>query len=793
MNSKILSDLNILKKDTDCSNNINKKNNRQTRALQHLDNANNLSLDGGGGEKEEYVISINYLGDNLSQRGTELMIQNQQQESVQKAKMYIPLYADRPILQPQNNSNVPLSLWNSGGNEFTGRQEYQQYLEKNINLMDYDVDILQDQKNKTVKESRFSNCLQNNEDFASPSTKDSSSVNQQLTNKKSPQYFASKSFKSPRSEEPQKNAILEEPASIFTPHLKSENQLISRMPEVINLHFKQTRYLLVFQQKFYDQVGTWENNKVFSSQLELLSLVNRKQSNCKHRNTIQQKSKQQIDALNGNFNKIKSLLIDEFEQEIESEEGDQINQTRNKDNTQTIYDFENKMKQKMINDQNSVKSALSQQKSKKYQVINKITTKTKPFLIYSIELIGIISFFFMLRVTTGIFIYLNTIFQQNVQNFNNLLTGPYLSSDNVFLMKEFNSINLFNTNQFPYLSGSQIKIKDSQTDASYSLYVNTQQITLDYFFMSDNRNPDIYSSSQNLMQFLINYSTLILQTQMYQLVQSASHKNSIRYNEKNLITYFKEFETIQTMANDQSISRVDTMQKNIITTIVIIQVVAFFILVIAIPIYFQIQNSRENWMKLFATQSKDTLQEMINRIDLYLMNQYGTLKQLEKANSKRKTVSSIVDLKKYNMKLIIFIALCLVLVSIYPIINLIYAQNFKTEFNYQLSEIEIILKTRTQYNIEFALVLIIANTFYKNQSLDQNIFSFYQQIHQNNTQIINQLYYLSEQFTGNRFNKNQYLDLFINSLNQIVCDSIQKYPQYYPSNTTSPLYQILYS
>ncbi|KAL4446122.1 hypothetical protein ABPG74_021661 [Tetrahymena malaccensis] len=788
MNSKILSDSNILKRDTDYSNNINKKNSQQVRTLQHLDNVYNLSLDAGGGDKEECVISINYLGDNVSQRGTELMIQNQ--DSMQKANINSPLYADRPILSLQNNSNIPLGLWNSAGNEFSARQDYQIYLENNLNSIDYDVDILQDQKNKTNKESRFSNYIQNNEDFASPSTKEPSSVNQQLTNKKSLQYFASISFKSPRSEEPQDNAILEEPAQLFTPHLKSDNQIISRMPE----------------QKFYDQVGVWEYNKVYSSQLESLSPVKRKQSNYKHRNTLQL-SKQQNDVLNGNFNKIKSLLIDEFEQEVESEDEDQMNKTRTKNNTQTIYDFEIKMKQKMINDQNSVKSALSQQKSKKYQVINKITTKTKPILIFSIELTGIVSFFFMLTVTTGIFIYLNTIFQQNVQNFHNLLTGPYLSSDYASLMKEYNSINLFNTNQFPYLSGSQMNIKDYQekllesftngvknlfdyrSDASYSNYVNTNFITVDYLLMIDKRNVDQYFSQQYLVQFLINYSTLILQTQMYYLVQNTVYKNSIRYSEKNLISYFQEFQIIQNMANDQSVSRVNTMQKNIITTIAIMEVVAFFILIIAIPIYYKIQTSRENWMRLFATQSQDKLQEMINRIDLYIMNQQGTFKQLEKPNFKRKTVSSIVGLKKYNMKLIIFIAACLILVSIYPIINLIYAQNFKNEFNYQISEIELIVKTRAQFNTEFALILIIANSFYKNYPIDQNTFNFFQQVHQNNTQTINQLYYLSEQFTGNRFNKNEYQDLLINSLNQDVCDSIKKYPQYYPTDTTIDILQ----
>ncbi|EAS04133.2 transmembrane protein, putative (macronuclear) [Tetrahymena thermophila SB210] len=789
-NSKILSDSNILKKDTDQSNNFNKKNNQQPRTLQHIDNIYNLSIDGGGGEKEECVISINYLGDNISQRGTELMIQNQQQDSIQKVNINSPLYADRPILQFQNNSNIPLSLWNSGVNEFSVRQEYQQYLENNLNLMDYEVDTLQDQKNKAAKESRLSNYIQNNEDFASPSTKDPSSVNQQLTNKKSLQYFASISFKSPKSEEPQENAVLEEPAQLFTPHLKSDNQLISRMPE----------------QKFYDQVGTWEYNKVYSSQLDSLSPVKRKQSNFKHRNTIQLQNKQQNDALNGNFNKIKSLLIDEFEQQIESED-EENNKTRNKNNTQTIYDFEIKMKKKIINDQNSVKSALSQQKSKKFQIINKITTRAKPILIFSIELIGIVSFFFMLTVTTGIFIYLNTIFQQNVQNFQNLLTGPYLSSDYASLMKEYNSKNLYDTNQFPYLSSSQTQIKDTQqkllqsfrngvknlfdyrSDASYSDYVNTQQITVDYYLIFDNGNPDTYSFKQNPMQFLINYSTLILQTQIYYIVQNTIFKNSIRYSEKNFIQYFKEFQTIQTMANDQSISKVNTMQQNIITTIAIMEVVAFFILIIAIPIYYKIQNSRENWMKLFATQSQDKLQEMINRIDLYLVNQYGTLKQLEKANFKRKTVSSIVGLKKYNMKLILFITTCLILVSIYPIINLIYTQNFKNEFDYQISEIEIIVKTRAQFNTEFALVLIIANSLYSKQTIDQDTFNFYQQIHQNNTQIINQLYYLSEQFTGNRFNKNIYQDLLIDSLNKNVCSSIEKYPQYYPSNTTIDIIQ----
>ena len=65
---------------------------------------------------------------------------------------------------------------------------------------------------------------------------------------------------------------------------------------------------------------------------------------------------------------------------------------------------------------------------------------------------------------------------------------------------------------------------------------------------------------------------------------------------------------------------------------------------------------------------------MINKIEAYIVHEYGGLKPLDRGNNgKRKALSSTTSLNKCSSLLTLSLFLCIILVSIYPMMNLIYA------------------------------------------------------------------------------------------------------------------------
>lgn len=87
--------------------------------------------------------------------------------------------------------------------------------------------------------------------------------------------------------------------------------------------------------------------------------------------------------------------------------------------------------------------------------------------------------------------------------------------------------------------------------------------------------------------------------------------------------------------------------------------------------------------------------------------EYGGLKPLGRGNAgKRKAISSTTSLNKCSSLLTLSLFACIVLVSIYPMMNLIFAQDFVREFNFSIGEIATIYETRASIDSEFALTLL---------------------------------------------------------------------------------------
>lgn len=135
---------------------------------------------------------------------------------------------------------------------------------------------------------------------------------------------------------------------------------------------------------------------------------------------------------------------------------------------------------------------------------------------------------------------------------------------------------------------------------------------------------------------------------------------------------------------------------------------------------------------LFATWPQEKLKELILCINGFLYQESisqqnkNYLPQPNIINfTKKKVISSTNRLIKFNKTLFISISVCFAVLSLYPLVNLIYVFEFVQEFTYNANEISetfnIACVVDTLYGLNY---ILIQQGFNKNETIDNKIYLY---------------------------------------------------------------------
>lgn len=129
-------------------------------------------------------------------------------------------------------------------------------------------------------------------------------------------------------------------------------------------------------------------------------------------------------------------------------------------------------------------------------------------------------------------------------------------------------------------------------------------------------------------------------------------------------------------------------------------------------------------------------------------------------------------MSKFSRAIFICAIITYVLISLYPIINLIISYSFIEEYGFNIDEIATVFKVKGHGQKVYASnYLVIRNLLIGNHITQKNKDDF-REIQVENSNLLKELYYLEKNFLKKRSNADIYEKYLLNILKYNVCDEV---------------------
>ncbi|KAL4459976.1 hypothetical protein ABPG74_003502 [Tetrahymena malaccensis] len=404
--------------------------------------------------------------------------------------------------------------------------------------------------------------------------------------------------------------------------------------------------------------------------------------------------------------------------------------------------------------------------SRKSNKISKFIFQKNITVSQTISKVGYLAFFLLIFFTLFVFFSL-LVQQQSIQDIIPYLNfGPNMLYElsQVIMNKEFEYLSQYldPSNQQIYNQSSltnrtqtqlnQFRETLSQAEIIQSQNLPSQSIInlkISYFDENQSQAPqlgNIISVFEHLFLIFWQYTNELNGQEPLKIV----HLNSqMLLNDIQQITQYFYNWTLSQLDQTRIYLQIGTYS---------ILTISGLIIFVIVPIYARLQLLKEKIMQQFATYSCDVINKRNMQIDEMLIilrknqvrNEGNSEKQLRnewknigQTQVKKKAISRTNNLKLWNLGLFVFSIICLLLLSIYPLVNYFMTLNFLQEYRLFINELSILQNSRAQ--------MIYANAIsflFLNEQIDQlNFISFEKQ--QNTTDQIIQQYEASIQNLSN--------------------------------------------
>ncbi|KAL4453119.1 hypothetical protein ABPG74_015350 [Tetrahymena malaccensis] len=670
--------------------------------------------------------------------------------------------------------------------------------------------------NLDAKSRLNSSSIDNIELFSNPNLQETDLQRIDCSKKDSIQKFNSQILSSQRLLDNQINIYspIFRAADSITPHSPKKNPYQLRLNVIHELDQSQVENI---NNNNINQVtiGQTNKNQSFQSDDEEDSF-----NDVEEKNQMQQISDRFLKQNNQNFesqqNKCKQYAkILEFKQE-QKQQGQQLK-----------HQIEYQSSQLSSDDSSDIKKQFFIEK------IMKVKLNKSLILLQFIGIMGIIT---LLALQIVSFIQLKKQFQLETQHFINVSWPMEIRTcDSLQLyylqFVKFQSNNIFSS------PTDQNWVQFSQLNKERIVYYNEHFYDLNKQFIRYNK--DDFPYFKNLTLFQIQYN-FVKDYYTYDQIIPYSRSNSIYYFQYQWFYGFRRFSTNEIQSiNDEAIinenfifyfnpntdlqlsiesTTLDVLNQieNSIQNLMIIAILLTFVIISAIlPVYFNIQNTNQEILKLFSTFEPRTLAQMVFNLEKSIQSAFQMQKQMKNSNKvdrqrlqsqqktqiivdklmsqmqvnpKNKVISSMNDIKKISIWLLFSCVFVFISLIIQPIVNnfiissLIEQQVFNLKVMKTIYDLKAHFGSNLYLNMGNVLERMCQNcAFFDRDYFKTRVPVFFDL----NQQKLQGLYEVVTNQSGyKKYNSDLYDKFLFKIMQGNLCEALRDYPQYLDKNFT---------
>ncbi|EAS00904.2 iron hydrogenase small subunit family protein (macronuclear) [Tetrahymena thermophila SB210] len=490
-------------------------------------------------------------------------------------------------------------------------------------------------------------------------------------------------------------------------------------------------------------------------------------------------------------------------------------------------------KKAILDDQQSVRSGSSQIFSKKQSLYEMISSRRDTTEIQISKFIGLSAFLILIIISCVLFFQVKQNFQAEWTSYTNLIVGPNLLEGFAQILRVKELSTIIQVNQLYGYLFSSFKPYDLllyKNESMQKLQYITQQIgsfqstTIhDGFedFMLNNSTQLVVinsvTSKQNSVVFSRLYSLLNLPSNLRKyLIENSEEARAFVYY--NYASFISTIQNIQDMSTEQSKTTLDQTQSLLNMSIIVIEIVCVLTVLIVFPVYYIIQQKREEILCLLVTFDMQFLQSQIDKYrsavyeksiaesvsNFSKFERYATKtkapssthqisifefsKQTKQNKNKKRQISHTKPLPKYSIKLSVIALAIFIVISLYSLLNYLFTKDFFSYFVYNIQELSLIAQSKSYLDLNYVGLYLLTNSYaYKfNSTTIGLIYQFFNQtILPNDQQRINALYNIDNGFINKRYNSDLYQQYFLDVIKTDACSILNTtYGQPYVNNNT---------
>ena len=387
-----------------------------------------------------------------------------------------------------------------------------------------------------------------------------------------------------------------------------------------------------------------------------------------------------------------------------------------------------------------VESIASSSENSSTKVVKKnflhlIKSKNMPFSLKVISFLGYLGFLGLALTFSVLYSLLYQSFQELNENLNNIMFGHNFARPLGFIIKGIEQ-KIILENYFSELPDRSAYYDDVQLlmeslgDYEYS-YI--QLINLDVkfqyqdVFMNGQMELKLYNLDQDPTQvnLVLIHAFGIYIEHMRMCLKEDGPTLMERGNEDYYFLYQNSMELINEMIEinvstaQEAYSQMTSINSMIVLFLVLAEIVVFFITMIILPIFVQVNKRKEEALVLFCSFQQDVL---VNKISIYtniyneviakindISDQYSkTLSDVSfinliKKQRKKISISQHSKLKVNFNRIAFIILLSFIIISIYPLANFIVTNQFLNSFTLNIQENVIFGELSSSFSLFYAI------------------------------------------------------------------------------------------
>ncbi|EAR97310.2 PAS domain S-box protein (macronuclear) [Tetrahymena thermophila SB210] len=318
------------------------------------------------------------------------------------------------------------------------------------------------------------------------------------------------------------------------------------------------------------------------------------------------------------------------------------------------------------------------------------------------------------------------------------------------------------------------------TDTLMPIYISYDPITLPQKYLN-------ITSQKFKVQFPVLYFMQFMIHQLYRMTINEGGFYCQILQLDNFSTFNTYVTQIQTLISQSVVDITNSIRDEALIIMIVVIVVTCVLGFTTLPIYYHIQIKNEELLKLFSTISNQSLNSMLQPIQISLSSHKAQTKikyfQLP-IYKKRRAISSCSEIQKINKRYIVYIILGIVFMVVQPVASFIYINNFYNEAKVLITLIQNFYTTKAFCTSLSAISnsnLVIKSQTYQIYNSIYYVGRVQSLINQTSTYLTSFQQAIQQSQASIRFENDQYNNFFYPFITENVCDIIEKYPQHVKS------------